>query len=66
MDRLMIEWTPKRRENAVRLLSNASTILLGTLIVGNVIAGKSFNAWMFSVGMLLYVVVVVLVLVLEK
>ena len=62
----MIAWTPKRRENAVKLLTNASTVLLATLVLGNFVAGKPFNVWAFVVGVGLYGEVIAGVLLLEK
>lgn len=62
----MIAWTPKRRENAVKLLVNASTILLATLVVGNVVGGKPFNVWTFVLGLLLYVGTAASVLLIEE
>jgi hypothetical protein len=62
----MIEWTPKRRENAGKLLLNASTILLGTLVLGNFVAGKPFNIWTFAIGVFLYAAAAITVIILEK
>lgn len=62
----MVQWTPKRRENLVKLLTNASTVLLATLILGNLVTAKPFNVGTFTVGLGLYAAVVVTVFVLEK
>ena len=62
----MLIWTPRRRENAVKLLLNASTILLGTLVLGNFVAGRAFNLWSFGTGLALYASAAVLIFLLEK
>ncbi len=63
---VLYEWTAKRRENAVKLLTNASTVLLATLVLGNFVAGKPFNLWAFVSGAGLYAAVVLVILLLEK
>lgn len=46
-----------QRETLVRFLTNAGTIVLGGLILGPFIGQQPFRPTMFSIGSLLYAVV---------
>ena len=58
--------TPKRRENLAKIATNASTIVLATLVLGNVVSGRPFMGWLFWLGTGVYVALVLVVLWLEK